>query len=171
MRCQTVRSKLDRLSRRELTPRMRERVEAHLNVCAECRRSLARQERLVALLTTASEPPTVPDGFGERLMAAACQRQAGTQSVPRVLWRPRWQSAPASVGRKAAQAAALAGGLLIGVLMGQQTWRSAHSSIPRQTIEPDPVAVYQLDYLTDAPGGSLAQSYLTLTNAPNHNGT
>jgi hypothetical protein len=66
---------------------------------------------------------------------------------------------------------ALAGGLLIGVLMGQQTWRSAHWSIPQQTVEPDPVAVYELDYLTDAPGGSLAQSFLSLTNAPNHNGT
>jgi hypothetical protein len=55
--------------------------------------------------------------------------------------------------------------------MGQQTWRSAHWSIPQQTIAPDPVAVYELDYLTDAPGGSLAQSYLMLTNAPNHNGT
>ena len=66
---------------------------------------------------------------------------------------------------------ALAGGLLIGVLMGQQTWRFAHSSSLQQTVESDPGAVYDLDYLTDAPGGSLVQSYLTLTTAPNHNGT
>jgi hypothetical protein len=104
-------------------------------------------------------------------MAAARKRQAGRQSVPWSLWRLRWLSPPASVGRKAAQAVAIAGGLLIGVLMGQQTWRSAHSSIPQQTIELNPVAVYELDYLTDAPGGSLVQSYLTLTKAPNHNGT
>jgi hypothetical protein len=104
-------------------------------------------------------------------MAAARERRAARQSVPGSLWRLRWLSPPTSVGRKAAQAAALAGGLLIGVLMGQQTWRSERPSSPQQTAEPDPVAVYQLDYLTDAPGGSLAQSYLTLTNAPNHNGT
>jgi hypothetical protein len=55
--------------------------------------------------------------------------------------------------------------------MGQQTWRSAHSSIPQQPVQPDPVSVYELDYLTDAPGGSLVQSYLTLTKTPNHNGT
>jgi hypothetical protein len=76
-----------------------------------------------------------------------------------------------AVGRKAAQAAAIAGGLLIGILMGQQAWRSAHSSIAQQATQPDPVAVYRLDYLTDAPDGSLVQSYLALTNAPNHNGT
>jgi len=171
MRCKAVRNKLDRLSRQELAPRMRERVEAHLSACADCRRHLAAQERLAVLLTSLAKPPTVPEGFGDRLMAAASQRQAGRQSVPGSLWRLRWLSPPASVGRKAAQAAALAGGLLIGVLMGQQTWRSAHWSIPQQAIEPDPVAVYELDYLTDAPGGSLTQSYLMLTNAPNHNGT
>jgi hypothetical protein len=104
-------------------------------------------------------------------MAAARQRQAVRRPVPGSLWRLRWLSRSPSVGRKAAHAAALAGGLLIGALMGQQTWRSAHASIPKQAIEPDPVAVYQVDFLTDAPSGSLAQTYLTLTNIPNHNGT
>ena len=171
MRCKAVRNKLDRLSRQELAPRMRECVEAHLIACADCRRHLAAQERLAVLLASLPKPPAVPEGFGDRLAAAASQRQAERQSIPGSLWRLRWLSPRASVGRKAAQAVALAGGLLIGVLMGQQTWRSAHSSITQPTIEPDPVAVYQLDYLTDAPGGSLAQSYLSLTKAPNHNGT
>ena len=178
MRCKAVRNKLDRLSRQELAPRLRERVEAHLSVCADCRRHLAAQERLAVLLTNLPKPPAVPEGFGDRLMAAARaprrssgRRQAGRQSMPGSLWRLRWLSPPASVGRKAAQAVALAGGLLIGVLMGQQTWRSAHPSSAQQTVEPDPVAVYELDYLTDAPGGSLAQCFLSLTNAPNHNGT
>ena len=150
---------------------MRERIEVHLSQCADCRRHLARQEQLAALLASAFKPPTVPDGFANRLMAAARQRQAKPQSVPGSLWRLRWLSTDTSIRRKAAQAVALAGGLLIGVLMGQQTWRSAHPPIDQQAGPPDPVAVYQLDYLTDAPGGSLAQSYLTLTSAPNHNGT
>jgi len=177
MRCKAVRSKLDRLSRQELAPRARKRIEAHLSVCADCRRHLAAQERLAVLLTSLPKPPTVPEGFGDRLMAVARERQAARRPVPGSLWRLRWSSPPGTdrrlvaVGRKATQAMALAGGLLIGVLMGQQTWRSAHPSISQQTIEPDPVAVYELDYLTDAPGGSLVQSYLTLTNAPNHNGT
>ncbi|MFZ5831787.1 MAG: hypothetical protein ACOY3P_16995 [Planctomycetota bacterium] len=41
----------------------------------------------------------------------------------------------------------------------------------QQAGHPDPVAVYQLDYLTDAPGGSLAHSYLALTHASDRNGT
>jgi len=53
----------------------------------------------------------------------------------------------------------------------RQTWRSAHPSLPQQTMHADPVAVYHLDYLTDAPGGSLAQSFLSLTGTPSHNGT
>lgn len=171
MRCKTVQNKLDRLGGQELAPRMRQRIESHLIHCADCRRFLARQERLASLLTSLPEPPPVPEGFGDRLMTAALQRQAVRRPVPGSLWHLRWLSPSESVGRKAAQAAALAGGLLIGVLMGQQTWRSAHPSVPQQAVEPDPVAVYQLDYLTDAPGGSLAQSYLTLTNAPNQNGT
>jgi anti-sigma factor RsiW len=171
MRCKTVRDKLDCLSRQELAPRMRSRIEAHLIACAACRRHLAGQERLAVLLTSLPEPPAVPEGFGDRLIVAARERQAVRRPVPGSLWRLRWLLPPISVGRKVAQAVALAGGLLIGVLMGQQTWRSAHQSVTQPTIEPDPVAVYQLDYLTDAPGGSLAQSYLSLTNAPNHNGT
>ena len=150
---------------------MRERVEAHLTACADCRRHLARQEGLTSLLTNLPRPPAVPERFGDRLLAAARERQAVRRPVPGSLWRLRWLAPPGSVGRKATQAVAIAGGLLIGVLMGQQTWRSAYSSIAQQAAQPDPVAVYQLDYLTDAPDGSLVQSYLALTNAQNHNGT
>ena len=171
MRCKAVRNKLDHLSRQELAPQMRARVEAHLSDCADCRRHLAAQERLAVLLTSLPKPPAISEGLGDRLMAAARERLAARRPVPGSLSRRRWLLPPASVGRKAAQAVAIAGGLLIGVLMGQQTWRFAHASIPHQAVEPDPVAVYQLDYLTDAPSGSLVQSYLTLTNTPNHNGT
>ena len=171
MRCKAVRNKLDRFSLQELAPRARDRIEAHLSVCANCRQHFAAQEQLAVLLTSQPKPPAVPEGFGDRLMAAARQRQAERQSVSSSLWRLRWLSSSASVGRRAAQAAAVAAGLLIGVHMGEQTWRSTHSSIAQQNIEADPVAVYELDYLTDAPGGSLVQSYLTLTNVPNHNGT
>lgn len=170
MRCRAVRSKLDRLGRQELAPRMRDRVEAHLSKCADCRQHLARQERLAVLLTSAPEPPAVPEGFGDRLIAAA-SRRAERQAVPGSLWRPRWLPSTASIKSKAVQAVAIAGGLLVGILMGQQTWRSAHAPIRPRTVEPDALSVYELDYLTDAPGGSLVQSYLSLTKAPHHHGT
>ncbi len=170
MRCKAVLAKLDRLNRQELAPRMRERVEAHLSGCADCRRHAAGQERLATLLTSLPQPPAVPEGFGDRLMAAA-RRRPGRQSVPGSLGRLRWLSPPVSIGRKVAQAMTLAAGLLIGVFMGHQTWRSAHSPSPQSTVPPDPVAIYELDSLTDAPSGSLVQSYLMLTDVPNQPGT
>ena len=115
MRCKAVRNRLDRFSRQELTPRARKRIEAHLSGCADCRQHLASHERLAVLLTNLPRPQAVPEGFGNRLLAAARERQAVRRPVPGSLWRPRWLSPPASVGRKAAQAVALAGGLLIGV--------------------------------------------------------
>ena len=60
----------------------------------------------------------------------------------------------------------LAAGLLIGVFMGQQTWRSAHPLNPQQATQADPLAVYELDYLTNAPGDSLAGTYLALMGSP-----
>ena len=170
MRCEAVRNKLDRLSRQELAPRMRERVETHLSGCGNCSQHLARQERLAALLTDVPEPPAIPEGFGDRLMAAARQRQVSRRAVAGSLWQLHWLRPSGSVGRKAAQAAVLAGGLLVGVLMGQRTWRSVHPSNAQQARQVDPVAVYELDYLTDAPNGSLVESFLALTESPSGNG-
>ena len=170
MGCRAVRNQLDRLRRQELAPPERDQVEAHLKVCTGCRKELTRQERLAAVLSAGSPSSPVPDGFGDRLMALARQRQAGRRTVPWSRARIGWVSRSASIGRMAGRVAALAGGILIGVLMGQQTWQSAHPAIPRHAVQPDPVAVYDLDYLTDAPGGSLAQSYLSLTTTPSRNG-
>jgi len=169
MRCHRVREKLDRFVRGELTPRLRESIEAHLRECPDCRRQLARQERLVAVLASVPEPPDVPEGFGDRLMAAARQRQA-SRPVPGLRRRigRRWASIP--LGEQAARAAVLAGGLLVGLLMGQQTWQSVQSADEKPTSQADPLSGYAMDSMSDAPGGSLAQSYLTLTAASNPNG-
>lgn len=171
MRCDTVRKKLDRATRQELAPRLWESIKAHLRECEDCRRHLARQERLAAVLMSVPEPPTVPEGFGDRLIAAARQRQSACRPLPRLRRRigRRWPLAP--FGTKVAQVAAIAGGLLLGVAMGQQTWQSVHPTTTKQISQADPLAVYELDYLGDAPGGSLAQSYLILTAASNNNGT
>ncbi|OHB68943.1 MAG: hypothetical protein A2V70_09680 [Planctomycetes bacterium RBG_13_63_9] len=169
MRCNTVRKKLDHFARQELAPRLRASIEAHLSQCPDCRGHLARQERLAALLENIPEPPSVPEGFGDRLMAAARQRQAG-RPVPGFRRRIGWRWASVPLGEHAARAAVLAGGLLVGVLMGQQTWQSVHTAGARQTSQADPLAVYAMDSLSDAPGGSLAESYLALTTTSNHNG-
>lgn len=170
MRCKAVRTSLDRYIRQELAPRMQEPIEAHLSQCADCRRHLSRQEALAALLRSIPEPPAVPEGFAERLMAAVRQRQAEHTSMPASRWRVRWSAARKAVGHRAAQLAVLAGGLLIGMLMGQQTWCSVHRSSTPQASQADPVAAHELDYLTDAPGNSLAESYLRLTRVPDKNG-
>lgn len=162
MRCETVRKKLDRLSQQELTSRMREAVEAHLSACEGCRRHFARQERLAAILTSVPEPPAVPQGFGDRVLEMARERQAAQRPTPASLWRHHWLRPSVLVGRSAV----LAGGIMLGILMGQQTWRSVHPAAPRPSMQSDPVAVYELDYLTDAPGDSLAGTYLALMGSP-----
>lgn len=171
MRCNTVRNNLDRFARQELAPRLRESVEVHLRECADCRRHLAWQERLASILAITPEPPAVPDGFGDRLMAAARQRKAASRPVPELRRRVGWLRPSVPFGAQAARAAVLAGGLLLGVVMGQQTWQSVHPGGTQQASQTNPLAVYELDYLSDAPGGSLAQSYLMLTATSNDNGT
>jgi hypothetical protein len=64
----------------------------------------------------------------------------------------------------------LAGGLLMGVFMGQQTWRSVRPSSAQPSRQRDAIAAHELDYLTDAPGVSLAESYLMLTGDSRPNG-
>ena len=63
---------------------------------------------------------------------------------------------------RAAAAAVLLIGLAAGTLMGWQTSQRAATS---QTMAADPVATYGLDYLADAPEGSLAGVYLSLASS------
>jgi predicted anti-sigma-YlaC factor YlaD len=162
MRCEVVRKKLDRLSRQELTLRMPESIEVHLSMCEACRRYLARQERLAILLRSVPAPPAIPQGFRKRVLAMAGERQSACRPVPESIRWLDWMRPSASVGKKVVQTAVLACGAVAGILMGQQTWRSAHLFNPQQTAQADPTAIYELDYLTDAPGDSLAGTYLTL---------
>jgi hypothetical protein len=68
----------------------------------------------------------------------------------------------------AAAAAVLIVGLSVGVVLG---WTSAPPAARAETAaEVDPVDVYQIDYLGEAPSGSLADSYLTLVSATDEGG-
>jgi len=171
MRCRTVRKKLDRWRSQELTLHLRALLEAHLHECADCRRHLARQDRLATLLRGVSEPPTVPASFADRLMADAREQQVMARSVPASLERLRWLHLSGSVGTHAVQTITCTVGLLIGILLAQQTWQAVHRVDSRLARRPNPDAVQEVDYLMGVRGDSLAESYIALTSASSQNGT
>ena len=86
---------------------------------------------------------------------------ANKSSIVRMILRSR--------AMKLAAAAVLVMGLAIGALMGRDTWQSPgiQSGGKSQMAQVEPTAIYNLDYLTDAPKGSLADAYLTLVSATN----
>ena len=59
-------------------------------------------------------------------------------------------------------------GLVVGVLMGRDTWRpqQIQSAVKLQAEQQDPEAIYNLDCMTEAPKGSLADAYLTSVSEP-----
>ena len=172
MRCKIVQKQLDRFVRGELTPQEQTAIETHLEQCEACRQCLAREERLTTVLKTVPEPPALPEGFEGRVMEAARRRQAeyvevrqasGPSSSKRSWRRKRGWRAFVPSGIQTVQATVLSVGVLLGILMGQQTWQSLHPSGSVTTNPNDPRTAYHLDYLSDAPDGSLAESFLVLT--------
>ena len=166
MRCSEVQQKLDLFATQELTHSVRERIEDHLESCAECREALAKLRRFEDLLTVSPAPP-VPDGFAARVVAGAKERQAIVNRMgrmPRVSLRSRWKGLEFSAGT----AAALATGLMLGLFMGHQTWRAAvhHEQAPAAQAV-DPLAASGFEYLVEPNGDSLAQTYLGLTATTN----
>ncbi|MBN1341791.1 MAG: zf-HC2 domain-containing protein [Phycisphaerae bacterium] len=160
MRCDEVQSRLDAYAFEELTPSVASEVDSHLRSCPRCRQSLARLRRLRAILGEA-EAPSRPEGFAHRVMAsahdAANRRSSGAPWDP-IRW---WRSASAPM--KAAAAIVLIVGQLVGLAMGRDVL-----STPRQvrdsqvTASADGLDVYNTSFLSEAPEGSLAGSYLAL---------
>ena len=164
MRCEDVKTKLDAYLAGELPPRISEDIDGHLANCPPCREARARLRQLAETLWQLRTPP-VPDGFAERVMMAARERQTVRPAIV-VSWNPlAWRlSAP----MWAAAAAVLVVGLGLGIFMGRGA--SREPSPVSAAAQADPLAIYSLDYLTDAPNGSLAQSYLTLVSGQNGQG-
>lgn len=164
MRCSNVQQKLDLFATGELAPSVRERIEEHLESCAECRKGLARLRRFEDLVTASPAPP-VPDGFAARVVARAKERQAiVTRSgrTSRLPLQSRWKRVEFSAGT----AVALVVGLLIGVFMGHGTWRPGGGQSPTAANRPaDPAGASGFEYLIEPGGDSLAQVYLGLTAA------
>jgi predicted anti-sigma-YlaC factor YlaD len=175
MQCKAVQKQFDRFVRGELAPQEQSTIKTHLEQCEACRQCLVREERLTMVLKTVPEPPALPDGFEGRVVEAARQRQTEYIVVGQVSSSKR--SRPSQNGRgwralvpsgiQTVQATVLTVGVLLGILMGQQTWQSVHPSSSAAANQNDPQAAYHLDCLNDAPDGSLAESFLTLTASPN----
>jgi len=164
MRCEETQIRLATYALGELAPEERRQVYAHLRECAVCQAALARTDWLAAALMKA-DAPAVPAGLRERVMEAARTRRRAKIAAG---WNPFkwWRMATAPM--HAAAAVVLVVGLTVGLLMG---WTFAPLRAKTTTIaQQDPLDAYRLDYLGDAPAGSLADSYLTLVVAANEGG-
>jgi len=55
-------------------------------------------------------------------------------------------------------------------LISWNTWQAPAAPPAQAASQTDPLASYNVDYLTDAPDGSLAQTYLALVSTPAQEG-
>jgi len=141
-------------------PEIRAAMQAHAASCPACRGELEALAQLESILRSAPDAP-VPQGFAARVMA-----RAATQKAPRKLsilaWggTPEWwQELPGPA--RAAAAAILVFGLALGGVMGWDANRNGPKASPAAAPS-DALAAYNLDYLAEAPAGSLAQVALAL---------
>jgi len=165
MRCEEAQAKLEAFVSGSLPPEERLDVTGHLRDCAACRAALARLDNLAAVLVRANEPP-LPEGFTSRVMSAALSRRAEPRTAR---WNPVQWWRIVSVPMRAAAATMLVLGVAAGLFMG---WTALPSSAqtPTTGAQVDPLEAYSLDYLTDSPKGSLADSYLALLTGQNGKG-
>ena len=168
MRCEKVRLKIDAYVSGELPPRVIVAIEQHLKACDGCRQAAAVARRLIAL-GQALPTPAVPDGFAQRVQAMARQRIArptpAASSWNLAAW---WRLVPAPM--HAAAAAVLVIGLAVGLVMGWTTLPTNQVPPAQATAQANPLDAYNLDYLGDAPSGSLADGYLALVSSPAQEG-
>jgi len=162
MRCKHVTRRLDAYAAGEVPAEERSRIEAHLATCESCRQALTNLERMGDLFNRASLPP-VPDGLAERVMALARTRAASPARATSLWSFAAWRQA-LSIPMRAAAAVMLVLGLALGILMGRGVWSGPGPTTGTANSASDPLAAYNVDYLTDTPSGSLAESYLSLTS-------
>jgi anti-sigma factor RsiW len=160
MRCEDVQHNLPSYADGAIPPNERKTIEAHLRGCLACRAALTQIDPVAAVLIQ-SQAPLVPPGFAEQVMARARYRITRT----RRMWSPVkwWRSAPAPM--RGVVAAVLVLGFLGGVMMGRDASRTPGNRASAVASETDPLDGYNLDYLSDAPEGSLANSYLALVSS------
>lgn len=162
MDCRKAKRKLNRYLDGELPARDRDHVGQHFRECPSCRNELERLRVVADAMATLPEPPKIPARFAERVMSRAA-RNVSRRGKLLGFWQ--FVSPPMRI----AAAAMIVLGVCLGTLMSRDVLRGR-----------DPAAVdvvvteldtsYGFDYLTDAPDGSLADSYLALAAGTNGGG-
>jgi anti-sigma factor (TIGR02949 family) len=155
MRCDEVQEKLNAYYDGEVKPEVRMKIEEHLRGCPECRQVQDSLKQLGQLLNRISIPP-VPEELAMKIMTKAGSVLTGSppdlySSRRIVTW---WQSV--SPAARTAAAAVILLGLGLGLLTGRDICQN-HAQIA------SPSTLDGLDYLTEAPTGSLPEVYLRLT--------
>ena len=165
MRCKKAQRKLDAYLGGELAEKERTRLEEHFASCAECARALERARELHRTLHDKATPP-LPDGFHARLMARA-REQAEERSWGKRILRPFGRAAAMPAGMRVAIAAAVMVAFGIGVVIGLDMWggQEPRKAQAAKMAKADPVRTYRIDYLAEAPDGSLAGAYVSLVSA------
>lgn len=162
MNCARAQALIDRHVNEGLSPGERESLEIHLRDCRGCQQQLENLQRLLSVLRSNPSPP-VPEGFADRVMARAGEREA-TIAPAGSLSREESPSIWKRLESFAGIAAALAAGLIVGIFMGNDAWRADRQQAIASTSQPaEPSEATDFEYLIDPPGNSLAQAYLGLT--------
>ena len=161
MDCSKAKRKLNRYLDDELPVRDSDHVEQHLRECLSCRNELERLRVVADVMSALPEPPEVPSLFAERVMSRAAR---DVSRRGRLLGL--WQSV--SPPMRIAAAAMIVLGVCLGGLMSRDVLRGRDPAADVAVTELD--TSYGFDYLTDAPDGSLADSYLALAAGTNGGG-
>ncbi len=157
MNCETTSRKLSAYLDDELPPPERQAVEQHLADCPLCRRQLAGLRALAGPLAQL-EGTAPPADFARRVRRLAQRRRpAEQQRSVRLTW---FQRAEPVLVRAAAALLAVAG-LWLGTSMARTT-ASTGSAYGRS----DDLA-YELETLSAAPPGSLADAYMAVLEQTN----
>jgi anti-sigma factor RsiW len=165
MKCHEIRSALHAYAEGRLSHAERSRVQSHLRACASCQAALARMDRVAAVLLDSEVVEPVPARLVESVMAAARKQQRERLLAVRgpLAW---WRAAPAAM--RAAAVLFLLIGVGAGIGLG---WTSAPAVARERTVaNVSPVGLYSLDYLSEAPAGSLTERFMTLATAANEGG-
>ncbi|MFW6053660.1 MAG: anti-sigma factor family protein [Persicimonas sp.] len=165
MNCDETTTRLHAYQDGELSPASRAAVELHLDDCVECQRKLERIQAVCQMLDGGRPAPDIPAGFAERVLERAAERADKPTSTPKQPGRPpRWTIGPTPErARRVAAAAMLLLGLGLGVLLGADVWWTPNSSPTADPALETPRAYYGLDVLSEAPEGSLVDTYITVT--------
>jgi len=129
-------------------------VRRHLGQCPRCAAELAGLQRVSGALDALDGMPT-PSGFARRVRRAADRRRKCIRLPDPPAMRRR------RVLIRAAAALVMAAGLWFGIAAGDSAFRHAHL----ESTEEEVATELSLDLFSLAPGGSLADVYLSFVDA------